>query len=188
MRSWWEVTAIIVVNLEKIGQYTVSVIENFVRSLWEVTDIIVVNLEKIGQYTVSVIENSVRSLWEVTDIIVVNLEKIGQYTVSVIEKSVRSLWEVTDIIVVNLEKIGQYTVSVIENFLWNLSKRLKISQWLTIHKFRPLMHMPPQLYSPGIFLPFWSGGQGPVEFWGEKHLDHQNWENWMQSKRTGLPF
>ena len=50
------------VNLEKIGQYTVPVIENSVRSLYEVTDIIVVNLEKIGQYTVPVIENSVRSL------------------------------------------------------------------------------------------------------------------------------
>ena len=23
---------------------------------------------------------------------------------------------------------------------------------------------------------------------GKKHLDHQNWENLMQSKRTGLPF
>ena len=50
------------VNLEKIGQYTVSVIENSVRSLCEVTDIININLEKIGLYTVSVIENSVRSL------------------------------------------------------------------------------------------------------------------------------
>ena len=75
--------------------------ENSVRSLWEVADIIVVNLEKIGQYTVSVIENSVRSLCEVTDIININLEKIGLYTVSVIENSVRSLWEVTDIIMVN---------------------------------------------------------------------------------------
>ena len=27
--------------------------------------------------------------------------------------------------------------------------------------------------------------QGPVGF-GKKHLDHQNWENLMQSKRTGL--
>ena len=23
---------------------------------------------------------------------------------------------------------------------------------------------------------------------GKKYLDHRNWENWMQSKRTGLPF
>ena len=30
-------------------------------------------------------------------------------------------------------------------------------------------------------------GQGPVEF-GKKTLDYQNWENFMQSKRTGLPF
>ena len=48
---------------------------------------------------------------------------------------------------VNLEKIGQYTVSVIETFCEIVSQRLKISQWLTARKFRPLMHMPPQLYS-----------------------------------------
>ena len=41
----------------------------------------------------------------------------------------------------------------------------------------------------GIFVhvPFLSLDQGPVEF-GKKHLGHQNWENFMQSKRTGLPF
>ena len=50
------------VNLEKIGQYTLSVMENSVRSLLEVTDIININLEKTGKYTVSVIENSVKSL------------------------------------------------------------------------------------------------------------------------------
>ena len=31
------------------------------------------------------------------------------------------------------------------------------------------------------------GARGLLNF-GEKHLDHQNWENLMQSKRTGLPF
>ena len=31
-------------------------------------------------------------------------------------------------------------------------------------------------------------GQGPVKFGGKKHLDHLNWENLMQSKRTGLSF
>ena len=30
--------------------------------------------------------------------------------------------------------------------------------------------------SSRIFLPFYSLGQGPVEF-GKKHLDHQTWEN-----------
>ena len=31
-------------------------------------------------------------------------------------------------------------------------------------------------------------GQGPVKFVEKKHLDYLNWENLMQSKRTGLPF
>ena len=44
------------------------------------------------------------------------------------------------------------------------------------------------LWGTGIFLTFWSRGQGPVEFGNKKHLDHQNGKNLMQSKRTGPPF
>ena len=38
----------------------------------------------------------------------------------------------------------------------------------------------------GDFLTFLMLGQGPVEF-GEKHFEHQNWNNLMQSERTGPP-
>ena len=37
----------------------------------------------------------------------------------------------------------------------------------------------------GIFLAFWSRGQGPVEF-GKKHLDHQNWEKSWTAILNGL--
>ena len=39
----------------------------------------------------------------------------------------------------------------------------------------------------GIFLPFWSQGQGPVEF-GKISFEPSEFGNLMQSKRSGLPF
>ena len=39
----------------------------------------------------------------------------------------------------------------------------------------------------GIFLTYEVRARGLLNL-GEKHLDHQNWENLMQSKRTGCNF
>ena len=62
-------------------------------------------------------------------------------------------------------------------------KYLDIWLYLFEHKWEEQVEQE----SAGIFLPFWSLGQGLVEL-GKKHLDHKNWENLMQSKRTGPSF
>ena len=43
------------------------------------------------------------------------------------------------------------------------------------------------MHNNGVIIRDFLGARGLLNL-GKKHLDHQNWENLMQSKRTGPPF